>query len=475
VIGASRPAPAGNTLAAVNDYTTYSSTRSAYRDLLIASPLIADAMGYSSLSGNIRSHIWTAIEAIASTGIPGDPATPADYPVDPFDGTAAQKSSITLTTAEIEDIYSAWVAHALWLDMSGKVPWRLSTYSLAELETIFDIDNVAPTIGYAWVCAHSPLEAYTQVQDAITLPFTATEKDAIDQIIEGEMRDFAHSVGGHATEPLHCVTIADARAAGEPPTGNQKSYGKFIARQGCNFWGRYNSPIGRALNIPTETLLGYYYGAGHVSTAWRRAGFVFPHGDDSGRAVSSAQIGTQLCDSYADWVANIFPAGANSGDAVPTLQRNWLKRMHWIAYPDLNAFSNPAQGWPYINGQLDPYFDAGDDALVAAYKVALEDRTLSDGAGPPDPNNGDLEIDCTGFEGSGWSVTPDPFTGVVGSSYQGSGSITLDVPSGMLPEDYLLGWIDTIDGYHLTSWLEGPTTLNTASSITFGPPPYVAD
>jgi len=128
---------------------------STYYQYLSDNPLILESMDYCDdvtpanfeLSQLVRDALWQKYEyAQANPSLGTLPVpNPAFYDTMPNRWTCCLSLDdyadfyIAYTQAELIDTYTSRVAHAIWLDVTNKYPWKLSEYTELQLRYMFDL------------------------------------------------------------------------------------------------------------------------------------------------------------------------------------------------------------------------------------------------------------------------------------------------------------------------------------------------
>jgi len=228
------------------------------------------------------------------------------------------RSWLNISSSEGFEIVSAKLAHILFLEVRGLVPWLLADYDDAALDSLFDVCKQLgcsfrrknKTIGFHLqylVVDHSPLETWTLLNEAIDLDALTDPTSGVEEIL-AHMQQFRH--GSRDLDPdLGIVTINEMAA-------------EKVSRRGCWTTSPYVVSLAAALNIPGELTHGYFAGQAHQTALFEAIDGVLAHGDDVYNASLRNTPIDQLLDSYQRWVDEVLrydplegplsPAGHNS-------------------------------------------------------------------------------------------------------------------------------------------------------------------
>lgn len=379
--GSPKAALTGDAAEWVADHDAYTFTTSgngdAYRDLIVSYPHIAAAMDYSAQVTDVQAGIWDAIDAAAELGYVADIANPAAQPddVEVYTYPTAFGNTTDLTRAEAIAVYGAKIAHALWIEVAGAVPWKLHENNEAELAylldptnlfEIWDVDGATPGQFFR-MCDHSPKRPYDIAQ---TLMSTAANKtEALGKIYKwGET--YRHSFG---TGESLCIATID------------QSEGDKVSRTGCPSGSYITALMCRSINLPAQTYEGKYAFGFHynVTTYAERAGergWTLAHGDDLYNGAFKGSPDILRAVPHTRWQANVEPLTTTlMGEAldVASLKEQRLRSSSWIVPGMQTAFvplarSSPkplqgsfTTGWDYVSspygiGWVYPYMSADD-------------------------------------------------------------------------------------------------------------------
>ncbi len=220
---------------------------------------------------------------------------------------------ISLTETEQPAIYTAKLAHSIWLDRSDVLPWHLSEFSAEELRGLFD-KRALLTNGAAffWVVDHSPSYAYGYMtdNDLIGDDMEATLEAVLTDLRTTDSdRDFIHGLSSHGDPTDSAYTLQEALETFVDRGGPVR-----ISRKGCHSMSRIVLALLRSVNIPgLETRSGEWFLSGHSSAVWPVLERVLTHGDNLYSALIKAAAALELTPSTAIFEAdeNIIVCGEN--------------------------------------------------------------------------------------------------------------------------------------------------------------------
>jgi hypothetical protein len=220
-------------------------------------------------------YFWVWLNCLAAGGSIGLDA-PANTPAD----TATNGvTSVVLSTTEADRILAAKTAHAIWLDKNGLVPWRLGSFSSAQLAGLFDcytvFDELSATVfSFYYVVDHSPTVAHQYVLQHGLLKGSLLE--TMQAVLNDLRSDFIHGSVSSGDPDVAC-TLNTALTL-----YNSRLYRPMrTTRGGCHSATRILLALLRSVNIPGyETRVGEYYASGHSEAVFPCVGLVLPHGDD---------------------------------------------------------------------------------------------------------------------------------------------------------------------------------------------------
>lgn len=353
-----------------------------YKDVVDAE--VANAADYNALPLNVRIAIWEKIaEAYdngSETGVldlpnPAGMCGEIGYPTcDIYQG-GLQEYIVTvyLTFAEATQMYAAKFAHALWVEVNGIVPWTLSSMTQADLELLFDPNELCTLSGYTedWgtsvdeYCVfvsfvdHSPKRVYDVAIAAVGgPPFTGTQRQAWGAL-SGNFGATTRHV--NATDSQHAATMTELLV-------------DRVSRSGCHSASRYMTALSRSLNIPAEHMTGWFYSV-HES-AWAPTADVFlMHGDDIYTAGETRSLENSL--DYWSWASSTL--GYYDPDNQSKTTRRRLTRINWntIVEGRLDgsycAYGEDIEALMTASGII--WSSPQDDHILAAFDHELAQRT----------------------------------------------------------------------------------------------------
>ncbi len=259
-------------------------TNKEYQNKLYNSPKVVKALNLCSLPEELRQKIWQKFENNRSY-------LPEAY--------NTRTELTTLSQNEAFDIYALKIAHALWLDLTNQVPWKLEDMTDDELKILFD----PQTIFWSWDIDQQKFEMLFVLDYSPTNTFQIssefireTQKKTVDEIIE-LTRSFTH--GTSAT--LDGIVLMDEMVKEQ------------VSRRGCWTMVMFINNLARNLNIPAFLIDGYYMGeqARHATGVLPSVDGVLAHGDHVYSGPLRATPSSELLDSYSWWQEHvlIYPPG----------------------------------------------------------------------------------------------------------------------------------------------------------------------
>jgi len=319
----------------VNTYYQYASDN----------PLIVEAMDYctdgnasvAEISQAGRDAIWEKFEYVQAnpgTGIVEIAPPPQYLATDAYqnrftcclDEAAYDTGDLGLTLSQMIDTYSSIVAHALWLDITDRFPWKLTDYSEEELRTILDPDKIwrtehSPTtyaeVGYhSWTTPAPPSNRYNGYYAGQSALIDNSPRDLFDvasslvgtpnsprtasQRILAIGAETVHVGGGTQCEwgtwrdPDTILTvkewfsqentrifIAEQIDPDQACITINNNGAKYIARFGCNDRAAMLIGLHRSINIPAYYITGAAEAStGHSSFVLPTVGLTLGHADD---------------------------------------------------------------------------------------------------------------------------------------------------------------------------------------------------
>lgn len=379
-----------NTSDAIADATTYSKTHlTGHIGVFRSNTNIADAMGYSSLPGNVRSKIWTAFDAADALGLPvADLGQPTGYDHDPFNLIDSTKTIVNLTLAETEDSYASRVAHVFWVELFQDFPWSVLKYDLESCQALLSVDEAfmyvwngwggSPPAAFTTLVEFSPRRAWNKASAIIGAP---SSPDSVVGDIFEQHRLWASPYGlAHGATVFPPIDVTDTYNASNvadagPGFGNQ-----YMGHEGCWFAVALMRALVCAINIPALRIEYKWEGRFHASMLLPTlspvvqhpdmgddpqqgdTGIVMPHGDNLYFLDGWHQmVGTQMGVNRRYWDANI------TGTDDPRELFKWSRRIalfdfwQWSDTLErkgiLGFYHSTAAGWRYAKA----YFASGLD------------------------------------------------------------------------------------------------------------------
>jgi hypothetical protein len=224
---------------------------------------------------------------------------------------------LNITQEEGIEIVSAKLAHILFLEVRGLVPWLLADYDGEALDSLFDVckqlgcsfSRKSKTTGFRfqYLVDHSPREPWTFLNEMIDVDALTDPTSGLEAILT-HTQQFRH--GGANLDPdLGIVTVNEMAA-------------EKVSRRGCWSTSPYVVSLAAALNIPGRLTEGYFAGQGHQTALFEAVDGVLAHGDDVYAGSLRNTPVDQLLDSYQRWADEVLrydpfegplsPAGYNS-------------------------------------------------------------------------------------------------------------------------------------------------------------------
>ena len=263
-----------------------------YYEQLRGNHKILGAIDFCQLPIPWQATMWGKIQDSEINRRPPTAPLPAS-----FYNLKPNQNSIQLTEEEAREIYAAKLAHALWLDFTGIVAWKLSDYGQTELEELL--------LPQAWFSAwkpsqqryeftglidYSPAETFSILEEKVDLNSLESPELAIVEIMKG-LRDYVHG------------SVEDAK---EINTMKGMSEEK-ISRHGCQTMAPYFIQLANVLNLPGKTKRNYYLdGGAHRAAMFEFTDFFLPHGDHFYNLLLANTPSSELMESYAFWQENVF-------------------------------------------------------------------------------------------------------------------------------------------------------------------------
>jgi len=354
------------------DYTnTGNANLLPYRNLVVNNPQIAEAMDYQNMSQTVRTQIWLKIaQAYTNDGVL-DIANPAGLASNVYDTTPPFIQTVYSGYAEFNPILGSKIAHALWLELSGNVPWSIAAMSVEQLRLLLDPQSIcispntdpawdepSPTAACQWwgLVDHSPKDAYDVAVAALGgAPFSGTQMEAWDLLVANVGTDFHHVT---STDSRHATTLEQALV-------------DHVSRQGCHTGSRLMATLLRSINLPADTVIQWFSGL-HASMMAPTIDLFLVHGDDIYVAVDSVPLyGIR----YTSWTwANINLSKGDAGNALKNERRvipNYLWSMILRGHLDSDFCSG---GMTQVENSM-LWDSPQDDSWITAIQHELEARS----------------------------------------------------------------------------------------------------
>ncbi len=299
-----------------------------YVNLLTGSLEIKEAIDFCNTSPAFQNNLWDKIKQAEETG--DSPTAPLPKS---FSSLEPDQGSILVNREEAEEIYAAHVAHSLWMDKNGLVSWKLSDYPAEELEKL-----LAPRAWFsAWspqeekyrfslILDHSPNTTYSVIKQIADPALLNDQESALVEIIKS-MRYFRHvTVFKNSDGEVECSDLTEIITMGD-------MFKEKISRHGCQTMAPYVVQLANALNIPGETVRGYFTGVGgHRTALFKFTDQVLTHGDDVYNSYLGNTPSEEIMGSYTFWENEVmsFPKGNPEG-AHNSLAQNQENSLDYVS------------------------------------------------------------------------------------------------------------------------------------------------
>src|SRR3989344_1179928 len=258
---------------------------------------------FCSFSSELYQLVWDKIQEAEETGLPPTASLPQS-----FYKIEKDQIQITVTASEAHDIYAAHLAHSLWGEKNKMFPWSILEYNQEQLEDLLQPkawfnswDEQKKEYSFRYLLDYSPKETFQIANESVSS--FSDQKSALIDIIKS-VRPFRHGIAFSYDGEGNPTDDHDPQEIATMQTMNEEK----ISRHGCQTMAPYVVQLANALNIPGETIRGYYFGGGHRSALFEFTDQVLAHGDDvyGGNIPSS-----ELMDSHNFWKNNvlIYPKG----------------------------------------------------------------------------------------------------------------------------------------------------------------------
>ncbi len=269
-----------------------------YYDFLSTNDKVISGGKFCSFSPELYDNLWDKLREAEKTGLPPTAALPQS-----FYNLKKEQINIDVTREEAYQIYAAHVAHSLWVEKNKMVPWSLLDYNEKQIEDLLQPkawfnswNDQKEEYSFQYLLDHSPRETFQIANESVSS--FSNQKSALIDIIKS-VRPFRHgrvpyydSSGNPAGDPQEITTLAIMDE-------------EKVSRWGCQSMSPCVVQLANALNIPGETLRGYYSGENHRSALFEFTDQVLAHGDDVYGAVSNTPS-SELLNSYDYWKRNVF-------------------------------------------------------------------------------------------------------------------------------------------------------------------------
>ena len=274
-----------------------------YIEILQENQNILLATQLCTATPTLQGLFWNKLKIAEETAVSPDNSLPAS-----FDNLVPKEYFMDITVTEAEQIQAAYLAHALWIDQSGILPWKLADYQPEELAILFNPLNHfwkwSPQeekyqIGY--LLDHSPALALSIARENIDPASLTDQKSTIIKFVK-KLRHFRHSNSGakNGQGEVYCF---DSETI---PTMEEMAKTK-VSTFGCKTMAPFFCSIALAYNIPCETKDGYYDGVGHRTALFKLTNQVLAHGDHVYEHYLLNTPSEELLDGYKFWEEEILP------------------------------------------------------------------------------------------------------------------------------------------------------------------------
>jgi len=412
---------------------------STYYQYLSDNPLIVEAIDYCDdatpatheLSQSFRDLLWTKFEYAQANPATGTADVPdaAAYTAVPDKWTCCLGhwdnwvQTIGYTKAELHDTYSSKIAHAAWLDIEDKFPWKLTDYTEDELRKTIGIAEIqhawgpyaataqfqgletainkgGPFDGFYAVDGHvhdpSPLRAYTVASAAIGT--VHSPRTALDRIMDVYLSKTTHAGSQCYGDPVYSrspesilsidlmFTTANTFAQNQIDNGytecNPPTTTGYIARRGCQSRAMALTALMRSVNIPSVGSGGFYENGGHNNASFPSLNLQTRHADDvEGADQSLERAPAAFGKHYYEYLTmatipwSCF-ARTNLGrtseplNELNSYHQSCVRQAHW---PKGNSDTQSycALGWATFRATCDPYFVSCEESFFTEWQASL--------------------------------------------------------------------------------------------------------
>lgn len=193
------------------------------------------------------SYFWADLEELENTSrvTVAKPAQLGNWPGGAWNG------MVVLTQLEVKKIWAAKIAHAIWLDKNGLVPWRLDSYTAEELkglfgkEYLFDLPTIDTMLS---VVDYSPSDVYGYMKSTGLI-----KTDQLNSLyaVADDLRTTYSKISFLHWSPSYGET-EEAYSLYEALTSwHDRGYAKVrVSRQGGGTMARIIAGMLRSINIP---------------------------------------------------------------------------------------------------------------------------------------------------------------------------------------------------------------------------------
>lgn len=290
---------------------------------------ILQATRLCTAAPSLQQLFWDKLKLAEETNTAPSNTVPAS-----FNNLAPKQYFMDITVTEAEQIQAAYLAHALWIDQSGVLPWKLTDYQPEELNTLFNPKNhfewfqKKGTYQIGYLLDHSPASSLSIAQKTVDIDSLTDQKSTIINFVK-KLRHFRHATPGikNSKAEVYCF---DSEII---PTLEEMDKEK-ISRFGCKSMASYACSLAIAYNIPCETTDGYYDGIGHRTALLKSTEQVLAHGDHVYGHYLLNTPSEKLLDNYQFWEEEILTHPAYSGLDSEVAHRSMVHEMNnIITYP----------------------------------------------------------------------------------------------------------------------------------------------
>ncbi len=352
-----------------------------YVNLLANAPKITEAIDFCHTSDSFQEILWDKIKQAEETGTSPTAPLPSAFHSASY-SPEADKWNLQITRQEAEEIYAAHVAHALWIDQHNIVPWKLSEYRPEELEKLLAPKAWFPSwsaednkYGFSLILDHSPFIAYSVVKQMVDPASLTDQESALVEILKS-LRLFRHgAIFKNSDGEMVC---ADPQ---EIVTMDQMFQEK-VSRYGCQTMAPFFVQLANALNIPGETVRGYFAEGGHRTALFELTDDVLAHGDDVYSQFFMNTPSREMMDSYQFWEEEVmsYPKG-HPQEAHNSQINNQENSLTYISKNLMNEYCK--LGRPFLNDYFGNYA-AKERIDVLESEIAHHTKNCT--ANPPEDN-----------------------------------------------------------------------------------------